>query len=74
MHVSVTEIDTPIGRMLAAASDSQLVLFEFPHRRMIDTQIDRVRRAVDCELEPGDSPVFAILRTQLDEYFRGRRR
>jgi len=74
MHVSVTEIDTPIGKMLAAASDSQLVLFDFPHRRMIDTQLDRVRRAVDCELEPGDSPVFAILRTQLDEYFRGRRR
>lgn len=74
MHVSVREIDTPIGTMLAAASDTQLVLFEFPRRRMIDTQLDRVRRAVGCELEPGDSPVFATLRTQLDEYFGGRRR
>jgi AraC family transcriptional regulator of adaptative response/methylated-DNA-[protein]-cysteine methyltransferase len=74
MNVCVREIETPIGKMLAAASDTQLVLFEFPHRRMIDTQLDRVRRAVGCELEPGDSPVFAILRTQLDEYFDGRRR
>ena len=59
--------------MLAAASDTQLVLFEFPHRRMIDTQLDRVRRAVGCELEPGDSPIFDTLRSQLDEYFQGRR-
>lgn len=74
MHVNVSEIDTPIGAMLAAASETQLVLFEFPHRRMIDTQLDRVRRAVGCELQPGDSPMFSMLRTQLDEYFQGRRR
>ena len=60
--------------MIAAASDTHLLLFEFPHRRMIDTQLDRVRRAMDCELAPGESPVFATLRAQLDEYFRGERR
>lgn len=74
MSVHFTEIETRIGSMLAAASETQLVLFEFPHRRMIDTQLDRVRRAVGCELEPGESPVFDLLRTQLDEYFAGRRR
>lgn len=74
MHVSVSEVETPIGEMLAAASETQLVLFEFPHRRMIDTQLDRVRRAVGCELQPGDSPIFELLRAQLDEYFHGRRR
>lgn len=73
-HASVTEIETPIGAMLAAASDTHLVLFEFPHRRMIDTQLDRVRRAVGCELAPGESPIFDLLRCQLDEYFGGRRR
>ncbi|HZI42653.1 MAG TPA: methylated-DNA--[protein]-cysteine S-methyltransferase [Gemmatimonadaceae bacterium] len=72
-HVTA-DIETPIGAMIAAASDSHLLLFEFPHRRMIDTQLDRVRRAHDCELEPGESPVFDMLRRQLDEYFRGDRR
>ena len=74
MSAVFTEIDTAIGEMLAAATETQLLLFEFPHRRMIDTQLDRVRRAVGCELVPGESPVFAELRTQLDEYFQGRRR
>ena len=74
MSAVYTEIDTAVGEMLAAATETQLLLFEFPHRRMIDTQLDRVRRAVGCELVPGESPVFAKLRTQLDEYFHGRRR
>jgi AraC family transcriptional regulator of adaptative response/methylated-DNA-[protein]-cysteine methyltransferase len=74
MSAVYSEIETPIGAMLAAATATQLLLFEFPHRRMIDTQLDRVRRAVGCELVPGDSPVFAELRVQLDDYFAGRRR
>src|SRR3954466_3805788 len=74
MSAVYTEMDTPVGEMLAAATETQLLLFEFPHRRMIDTQLDRVRRAVGCELVPGESPVFAQLRTELDEYFQGRRR
>jgi len=74
LHAVTSEIDTPIGPMLAAASDTHLLLFEFPRRRMIDTQLDRVRRAHDCELAPGESPVFATLRAQLEEYFRGERR
>lgn len=74
VRVLTAEIETPIGPMLAAATDEQLVLFEFPHRRMIDTQLDRVRRLMDCELAPGESPVFPMLRSQMDEYFAGTRR
>ena len=74
LHVATSEIDTPIGPMLAAANDTHLLLFEFPRRRMIETQLERVRRAHDCELAPGESPIFSVLRAQLDEYFRGDRR
>lgn len=74
VRVDTAEIETPIGTMLAAATETHLVLFEFPHRRMIDTQLDRVRRVMRCDLAPGDSPVFALLRTELGEYFAGDRR
>ena len=56
VRVATAEIETAIGPMIAAASETHLLLFEFPRRRMIETQLDRVRRAHDCELAPGESP------------------
>ena len=67
-------IDTPIGEMIVAATDTHLLMFEFEHRRMYPSQLELVRRAANCELEDGESPVFDLLRTQLAEYFRGDRR
>src|SRR5512143_582827 len=70
----VADIETPIGSMVATATETHLLLLEFSHRRMLGTQLDRVRRALDCVFERGESPVFSMLRSQLDEYFRGDRR
>lgn len=72
--VHVTDITTPIGEMIAAATDTHLLLFEFAHRDMLDVQLARVRRAIPCVFEPGESPVFGQLRSEMDEYFAGRRR
>jgi AraC family transcriptional regulator, regulatory protein of adaptative response / methylated-DNA-[protein]-cysteine methyltransferase len=73
-RVLTAEIDTPISPMFAAATESHLLLFEFEHRRIFTQQIERMRAAVDCTIEPGESPIFPVLRTQLDEYFRGERK
>ena len=40
---------------------------------MMESQLDTLRRRFDRPLAPGDSPLFAPLRAQLDEYFAGRR-
>jgi AraC family transcriptional regulator, regulatory protein of adaptative response / methylated-DNA-[protein]-cysteine methyltransferase len=72
--VHVAEVETPLGTMVAAASDAHLLLLEFAHRRMLATQLKRVERAMRCVFESGESPVMAGLRAQLDEYFRGERR
>jgi AraC family transcriptional regulator of adaptative response/methylated-DNA-[protein]-cysteine methyltransferase len=71
--VHLTELETPVGEMLAAANDTHLLLFDFKRRRMIDTQLERVRRAMRCSFVSGESPVFAQLREELGEYFRGER-
>jgi len=74
VHAYVADIETPIGTMVATATETHLLLLEFSHRRMLDTQLERVRRALDCEFEQGESPVFATVRRQLAEYFAGGRR
>jgi AraC family transcriptional regulator, regulatory protein of adaptative response / methylated-DNA-[protein]-cysteine methyltransferase len=69
----VAKIQTPIGLMVASATDTHLLLLEFSNRRLLDTQLDRVRRAMDCDFQPGESPIIEMVRAQLDEYFRGER-
>jgi AraC family transcriptional regulator of adaptative response/methylated-DNA-[protein]-cysteine methyltransferase len=73
-HAVTARIDTPIGELIAAATDTHLLLFEFEHRRRYETQVARVREALTCDIAPGESPVFDTLRTQLAEYFAGDRR
>jgi AraC family transcriptional regulator, regulatory protein of adaptative response / methylated-DNA-[protein]-cysteine methyltransferase len=72
--VRVTEFVTPVGEMIAAANETHLLLFEFARRTLFDAQLERVKRAFDCDFERGDSPIVTMLRAQLAEYFRARRR
>jgi AraC family transcriptional regulator of adaptative response/methylated-DNA-[protein]-cysteine methyltransferase len=71
--VHATRVPTPLGPMVAAATDERLLLLEFADRRMLPTQFQRLQRALGCVFVPGDSPTFGVLRTQLDEYFAGGR-
>lgn len=73
-RIHLARIATPIGEMMAGATDTHLVLFEFEYRRLYSAQLDRLRGLLDAEIQPGESPVFEQLRTELDEYFGGRRR
>ena len=70
----VAEIETPVGVMVASASDAHLFLLEFGHRKLLDAQLERVRRGINCVFERGESPIIDMVRTQLDEYFRAERR
>ena len=72
--VRATRIPTPLGPMVAAATDDTLVLLEFVDRRMLPAQFKRIQRALGCLFVPGESPLFAKVRAELDEYFSGARR
>lgn len=71
--LALTRIDTPLGEMVAAASETHLHLLEFAHRTMLEIQLERVRRATGCDFAPGETTVTAMARTQLAEFFRGDR-
>ncbi len=72
--IHMSPIPTPIGEMIAGATDTHLVMFEFEHRKMYNGQLERLRTALNAELVPGESRVFGQLREQLEQYFAGARR
>lgn len=69
-----SDIETPIGEMVAGATDSHLVLLEFARRKTLDAQLERLTRTTGCVLERGASPIVRLLEDQLAEYFRGERK
>ena len=67
--VTVTRISTPLGPMIAGATENGICLLEFVDRRMIETQLARLRKHLHAEILPGTSPLFELLSDQLNEYF-----
>jgi AraC family transcriptional regulator of adaptative response/methylated-DNA-[protein]-cysteine methyltransferase len=65
-------IETPLGPMLAAASDSGVSLLEFVDRRALATQIATLRRRVAGIVRPGTNNHLDKLKKELDAYFAGR--
>ena len=72
--IATTRILTPLGPMLAGATDDGVCLLEFVDRRMLETQLGRLSKLLDAECVPGFSRYFESLNDQLEEYFSGTRR
>ncbi|HTE45712.1 MAG TPA: methylated-DNA--[protein]-cysteine S-methyltransferase [Gemmatimonadaceae bacterium] len=70
--VFVDQIETPIGPMVAAATNSDLMMLEYLERHAVPTTSLRLGDETFACAE-GDSPVLVALRAQLAEYFDGRR-
>jgi len=71
--VTVPRIPSPLGPMLAAATEVGVCLLEFADRRMLETQIARLRNCLNAEVLPGTNRHLGALETQLAEYFDGAR-
>lgn len=72
--IVTTLIDTPLGPMLAGATDDGICLAEFADRRMLPTQLDTLRRRLRRPILAGSHAHLDRLRTELAEYFAGDRR
>lgn len=67
------ELATPLGPMVAAASDAGICLLEFADRRMLPAQLASVRRRIG-PIEAGGHGLLERLTDELDAYFAGRLR
>lgn len=70
--ITISHLDTPIGPMIAGATDDGLCLLEFSDRRMLETQFDTLVRRLDARFLYGTHPVLDETHRQLDAYFAGR--
>lgn len=70
----VARLSTPLGPMLAAATDDDVHLVEFIDRRGLQAQIRRVGHRSNLVFAPGATDLTRKLEHQLQEYFSGGRR
>ncbi len=68
----INRVNTPLGSMIMGISDQGLALLEFAERRMLDTQLKRLRMELGRVFLPGEHPLMNQVQTELNAYFEGR--
>ena len=71
--VTIKRILSPLGPIFAGATDNGICLVEFTNRRMIETQINRLRKSLKAEFVQGEKDYIDKLEIQLGEYFDKKR-
>ncbi len=69
--VKVWRVPTPLGPMLLGATEEALVLLEFVDRKMLPTQVRRLRRRMGAVFVPDRNRVTERVERELDAYFAG---
>lgn len=69
--VYLNRITTPLGPMLAGTTDHALCLLEFVDRRMLETQLQRLQKMLNCFFVPGSNEITTKTADELEQYFEG---
>ena len=72
-RVFTTRLQTPLGEMVAGATDAGVCLLEFAGRKTLKAQLARLE-GLAGPLAPGPHPHTVALERELAEYFAGTRR
>lgn len=66
-------IHTPLGKMIAGATDKGICLFDFEFRKMMPAIRKRISSFLEDDFVEGEHKHIEQLQQQSDEYFRGER-
>jgi AraC family transcriptional regulator of adaptative response/methylated-DNA-[protein]-cysteine methyltransferase len=69
--VTVTWMESPLGPLVAGATDEGVCLLEFTDRRMLEAQMTTLRQRFRCAIVPGEHGRLNELAAQLEAYFAG---
>jgi AraC family transcriptional regulator of adaptative response/methylated-DNA-[protein]-cysteine methyltransferase len=70
--IVVSWLESPLGPLVAAASNHGICLLEFTDRRMLETQFRMLKKLFGCSIVPGENAHLKTLKNQLEQYFAGR--
>ncbi|MEL7220608.1 MAG: methylated-DNA--[protein]-cysteine S-methyltransferase [Bacteroidota bacterium] len=71
--ILINRLTTPLGPMLVCASNQGICLLEFTDRKMLETEFSDLQRLLNAEILYGENKHTKQLKTELDEYFTGKR-
>lgn len=71
--IDLKRMETPLGTMLACATDQGICLLEFTDRKMLETELTTIARLLNATIIQGDNKHIDLLEVQLAEYFEGNR-
>ena len=72
--ITLKYIDTPVGKMMAGATDAGICLFDFQYRKSIDSIMKRIETYAADKFGEGEHPYFDLLEQQIGEYILGVRK
>jgi AraC family transcriptional regulator of adaptative response/methylated-DNA-[protein]-cysteine methyltransferase len=72
--VAITHIETDLGRMIAAATDKGICMFEFTDYKLLELELRQIAASFKASLVQSENPYFETLKKQLKEYFKGERK
>jgi AraC family transcriptional regulator of adaptative response/methylated-DNA-[protein]-cysteine methyltransferase len=72
--IKTTKIETPLGEMIAGATDEGVCLLEFHDRKILPSEFKDLTRLLGTTIEEGENKHLKTLRKQLKEYFAGKRK
>jgi AraC family transcriptional regulator of adaptative response/methylated-DNA-[protein]-cysteine methyltransferase len=72
--IKINKIETPLGEMVAGATEEGICLLEFTDRRMLPTEYKDLTRFLKTTIGDGGNRHLTSLKKQLKEYFEGRRK
>lgn len=72
-QLTARRISTPLGPMITVATEEGVCLLEFTDRRMLETELKQLQSIYKTSILPGKSDYFALVESQITEYFDGNR-
>jgi AraC family transcriptional regulator, regulatory protein of adaptative response / methylated-DNA-[protein]-cysteine methyltransferase len=74
LMINIVKIQTPLGEMVAGATENGICLLEFTDRKILQSEFNDLTRLLKTTLKDGENKHLKLLKKQLKEYFDGTRK